>query len=180
MSDNFEQTTAQAAAFQKIWMETMTKMMQTAFTMSPEAAPPEVLRQIRTGIFQALAKSWEEFMRSPQFLDGMRQWMQNAIAFRKMTNDFLAKFRTDLQAPSREDIDSVMLTVRHMEKRLLDRVEELAAQIRDLNLRLGNGAPVKPARKAKSPGAVRGGASRTGAAKAARTASPTKSETKLP
>src|SRR5437016_945206 len=105
MSDNFERTAEQAAAFQKIWLETMTKMMQTAFTMSPDAAPPEVLRQIRSGLFQALAKSWEEFMRSPQFLEGMRQMVQNAVSFRQMTNDFLAKCRTDLQAPSREDID---------------------------------------------------------------------------
>jgi len=89
-------------------------------------------------------------MRSPQFLEGMRQWMQNAIAFRKMTNDFLAKFRTDLQAPSREDIDSVMLTVRHMEKRLLDRVEELSGQVRDLTLRLGNGAPIKTTPKSRT------------------------------
>ena len=147
MNDNFEKTAEQAAAFQKIWMETMTKMTQTAFTMSPESAPPEVLREIRSGIFQALAKSWEEFMRSPQFLDSMKQWMQSAISFRQMTNDFLSKFRTDLQAPSREDIDSVTLSVRHMEKRLLDRVEELSAQVRDLHLRLANGSPIKTVQK---------------------------------
>jgi hypothetical protein len=178
MTDNFEKTTEQAAAFQKMWLETMTKMMQTAFTMSPESAPPDVLRQIRSGIFQALAKSWEEFMRSPQFLDGMRQWMQNAIAFRKMTNDFLAKFRTDLQAPSREDIDSVMLSVRHMEKRLLDRVEELAGQIHDLNLRLGNGAPAKTAKKTSR--AERPNATKRRAATRSRKVSPTNPETKLP
>jgi hypothetical protein len=149
MNDNLEKTAEQAAAFQKIWLETMTKMTQTAFTMSPESAPPEVLREIRSGIFQALAKSWEEFMRSPQFLDSMRQWMQSAITFRQMTNDFLAKFRTDLQAPSREDIDSVMLSVRHMEKRLLDRVEELSAQVRDLNLRLANGSAIKTVQKTR-------------------------------
>src|SRR5262245_3038934 len=79
MEDNFAKTTEQAAAFQKIWMESMSKLMQTAFTMTPNSPPPEVLRQIRGGIFQALAQSWEEFMRSPQFLEGMKQWMDSAI-----------------------------------------------------------------------------------------------------
>ena len=118
-------------------METITKMMQAAFTMTPNSPPPEVLRQIRNGIFQALAESWEEFMRSPQFLDGMRQWMENAIAFRKMSNDFLARVRNETQAPSRGDMDSIMLAVRHMEKRLLDRVDELSAQVTALKGQTG-------------------------------------------
>jgi hypothetical protein len=149
MSDNFEKTTDQAAAFQKIWVETMTKTMQSAFSMTPESAPPEVLQQIRSGIFQALAKSWEEFMRSPEFLERMKQWMETAVAFRQMTNDFLAKARSEMQAPSRDDIDTVMLTVRHMEKRILDRVEQLADQINHLN---GQSRP-KPRGKARKPAA---------------------------
>jgi hypothetical protein len=68
-------------------------------------------------------------MRSPQFLEGMRQWMESAVAFRKMTNDFLAKARNEVQAPSRDDIDTILLSVRHMEKRLLDRVGELSQQV---------------------------------------------------
>lgn len=138
MNEDFEKTAEQIAAFQRIWSDSITKMMQTAFTMAPNSAPPEVLRQIRSGLFQALAQSWDEFLRSPQFLDGMKQWMDNAINFRKMSNDFMAKVRNELQGPSREDIDTVMLSVRHMEKRLLDRVEELSTQMAELNQRLGN------------------------------------------
>lgn len=137
MNDNFEKAAEEAASFQKIWMETMSKMMQAAFTFSPNAPPSDVMRQIRSGIFQALAASWEEFMRSPQFLEGMRQWMENAIAFRRMTNDFMCRVRTEMQAPSRGDIDTLMLTVRHIEKRLLDRVDELSAEVKALNQRLG-------------------------------------------
>jgi len=147
-NSNFEKTAEQAAAFQKIWMESMSKLMQTAFTITPNSPPPEVVRQIRSGIFQALAQSWEEFMRSPQFLDGMKQWMDTAINFRKMTNDFMAKVRNEMQAPSRDDIDSIMLSVRHMEKRLLDRVEELSEQVTQLNHRVGGQASRRTAPKA--------------------------------
>src|SRR5207302_2636770 len=125
MNDNFDKTAEQAAAFQKIWMDSMSKIMQSAFTFGSNSPPPDVLRQIRSGLFRALAQSWEEFMRSPQFLEGMKQWMDNAIAFRKMTNEFMGKVRNEVQSPSREDIDTVMLAVRHMEKRLLDRIEDV-------------------------------------------------------
>ena len=140
MDNQFEKATEQAAAFQKICMESASKIMQAAFTMGPNSPPPEILRQIRSGIFQALANSWEEFMRSPQFLDGMRQWTENAISFRKLTNDFMAKVRNELQAPSRDDMDSIMLTIRHVEKRLLDRIDDLSAQLGQRN----------PARNGKS------------------------------
>ena len=131
-NNNFEKTAEQAAAFQKIWLESASKMMQAGLAMGPNSAPPEVLRQLRSGIFQALAETWEEFMRSPQFLEGMKQWMETAIAFRKITSDFLAKARNEMQAPSRDDIDTVMLNIRHIEKRLLDRIEELSEQVREL------------------------------------------------
>jgi len=162
-NNNFEKTAAQAAAFQKIWMDSMSKIMQTAFTLGPNTPPPDVLRQMRSGLLQALAQSWEEFMRSPEFLAGMKQWMNNAIAFRKMTNDFMANVRNEMQAPSRDDIGSIMLTVRHMEKRLLDRMDALDAQVRKLDTQAGNGQSQrpggktsasrrKPARKSTVPG----------------------------
>jgi hypothetical protein len=149
MSDDFEKSAEQAAAFQKIWMESMSKLMQTAFTFGNNSPPPDVLKQIRNGIFQALAHSWEEFMRSPQFTESMKQWMDAAISFRKISNDFMAKVRNEIQAPSRDDIDTVMLTVRHMEKRLLDRVEDLAVRIEQLDSRL-NGHVGQPAPKSES------------------------------
>ena len=86
-------------------------------------------------------------MRSPEFLESMKQWMDTAINFRKMSNDFMAKVRNEIQAPSRDDIDTVMLTVRHMEKRLLDRVEDLVVRIEQLDSRL-NGHAAQPAPKA--------------------------------
>jgi hypothetical protein len=128
-NNGFEKSAAEAAAFQRIWLETLSKTMQAAFTLSPDSSPPEILRQIRGGILQALAESWDRFMRSPQFLEGMKQWLESAISFRKLSNELLSKARNDLQAPSRTDIDTIMLAVRHMEKRLLDRIEDLSGQV---------------------------------------------------
>lgn len=154
----------QWAAFQKIWGETFTKMMQLGFTFSPDSAPPDFLRQMRTGLLQALSQSWEQFLRSPQFMEGTRQWMDQAIAFRKMSSDFFNKVRHETQTTTREDIDSIMLAVRHMETRILDRVEDLAAEVTALKQRVdpGGGAD-RPGSKGETksrPAAARAGGRR--------------------
>jgi hypothetical protein len=147
MSDNNEQTAEGAAAFQRIWTESMSKLMQTAFASGGSSPPPEMLRQIRGAIFEALAQSWDEFMRSPQFLDSMKQWMDNAVTFRKMTNDFMGRVRNEMQVPSRDDIDSVMLSVRHMETRILARLDGLSAEVSALSGRAASPNGRKPSVK---------------------------------
>ncbi len=96
--------------------------MQTAFTFAPDSAPPELLRQIRSGSFRRLAQVVGGVHALAAVPGRMKQWMDNAVAFRKMSNDFMANVRNEMQAPSRDDIDTIMLAVRHMEKRVLDRV----------------------------------------------------------
>jgi len=172
-SDRATKVAEEAVAFQKIWLETWSKILQAGFTVTPDSAPPELMRQIRGGIFRALSESWEEFLRSPQFLEGMKQWMESAISFRKMTNEFLTNVRHELQAPSREDIDTILLTVRHLETRLLDRLEEIGVQQQEILRKIerleesavGRQPPVnnhtnqsRPAarRRTKTPNAPRG------------------------
>lgn len=150
MNQTFEKTAEQATGFQKMWSETAARMFQAALSATPNSPPPEFLRQIRSGIFQALAKSWDEFMRSPEFLENMRQWMENAISFRKVTNDFMARVRNEVQAPSRDDIDAVMINVRHMEKRILDRLDDMAREIASLKEQRAAVPPSKSPRKGKA------------------------------
>src|SRR3954453_11908090 len=141
MTEPFEKAGQEAVAFQKFCLDSFSKAMQAAFTFTPGSPPPQMLREIRTGMFRAIAESWDEFMRSPQFLNGMRQWMDNAIAFRKASDEVLGRARNDLQAPSRNDIDNVILAVGHMEKRLLDRLDELAAELAARNGELSGPQP---------------------------------------
>jgi uncharacterized protein (DUF2267 family) len=153
MSDpSINQAAQEVASFQKALLEGISKSFQAAFNLKPDSAPPEVLRQIRAGMFQALTDSWDQFMRSPQFLQSMRQWTENAATLRTMTDDFLARMRNEAQAPSRSDIDTVMLTVRHMEKRLLDRLDGLSMQMENLQ---GAGASTPLEETAAKPGATR-------------------------
>ena len=136
MSDDDKGFFEQAAAFQKIWMDSISKTTQAAFSATPDSIPPETLKQMRNGIFEALAKSWEQFMRSPQFLEAVKQMMDNAVAFKKMTSDVLTKAHHEMQGAARTDIDSMLAAVRHLESRVVDRMDELSAQLTDLKARL--------------------------------------------
>jgi len=124
-----ETNTDPSAEFLKHWQDSFSRIFQAAGTFTPESMPPEMLNQIRSGIFQALAKSWQEFMRSPQFLEGMKQTMDTAIAFRRMSSDFLTKARQEMQGTSRQDVDDLLLAMREMETRLTRRVDDLAAKV---------------------------------------------------
>jgi len=135
MSEPTRNFAEESAAFQKIWLESMTRLMQAACLFPPDSAPPELIREIRNGILRALGETWNEFLRSPQFQENMKQWMDSAIAFRKLSNNFMVRVRKEMQAPSRDDIDTILLNVRHMETRILDRMEELSDRIEELSER---------------------------------------------
>jgi hypothetical protein len=166
MSDRTESNlNEQIENFQKLWTETFSRIAQNAFAFTPDSAPPEILRQIRSGIFQALAQSWDEYLRSPQFMEGMKQWMDSAIMFRKMTNDFMTKARHETQDIAREDIDSVMLAVRHMEKRILDRIEDLSARVDKLSEQVNRVKPNGALKTTSTAAAKPGGTRRTGRAR---------------
>jgi hypothetical protein len=162
MNDSTEKTFEQASAFQKVWMDTFTKMAQAGFSLSPESAPPEFLRQMRGGIFHALSQSWEEYMRTPQFRESMKTMMDNAIAFRKMSSNFFTQAQHSVQGTAREDIDNLLIAIRQAEARVLDRVEEMAGRLEQLERKLdgaaGNGA--------KGSTGARAGKSKTAAKKA--------------
>ena len=137
----------------------MTRMSQTLCSLGPESIPQEIARQLRGGMFQAFAQYWDTFLRSPQFLESAKQCMDNAVAVRKMGSDLLTNFHNEMQAASRDDIDSVMLTVRHMEQRLLDRIDKMAQQVDRLEEQLagsnGNGFAHR-SKRSKPPRAAKG------------------------
>jgi hypothetical protein len=169
MSEHEAQSENQTQAFLKIWTDSFAKLGQAAFTFSPDAVPPEMLRQVRSGMFQALAQSWDEFLRSPQFMEGMKQVMDNAVAFRKLSTDILTKARHDLSGVAQNDIEGLAGAIAHTESRVMQRLEALSEQVAVLTGRLEEVAKPqrtsnrrKPARRgrARSQSAARNSARR--------------------
>jgi hypothetical protein len=66
----------------------------------------------------------------------MKQPLDAAIAFRKQMNDFLTTVQHNAQGVARQDIDSLMLTVRHIETRLLNSLSLIASQLASIEHRL--------------------------------------------
>ncbi|MGZ4962210.1 MAG: hypothetical protein ACXWDN_06620 [Limisphaerales bacterium] len=149
MSDS-EKAFEQITAFQKIWTETFANMMQTAVLPSQPFPTPEMGRQMRGTVFDAMGKSWDEFMRSPQFLQTMKQGMDHVIKFRKMSNEVIAKVRTELQEPTRDDVEAVAFAVRGIEKRTEAIANELA-EIKSAILRQTNQRSAQPLKARTHP-----------------------------
>ena len=146
MSEGKDTPWEQAVAFQKIWSETFSKMTQGAFQFSPESAPPEFMRQMRSSMFQALGRTWEEFMRSPEFLSSMKQTMDSAIALKKMTNEFLVRAHDEMQGTSKEDLRALLAAVGRMEANVHARLDRLEERLDEMGARSSSLKP-KPARK---------------------------------
>src|SRR5208282_3584738 len=132
MSDSPDSNPDPTAAFAKLWSDSCARLMQAAMSHSPETAPPELLRQIRSGLMQALTQSWEEYLRSPQFLEGMKQTMEQAIAFRKFSTELLTKTRHATEGVAHDDIESLRAVLSQMESRLARQIDALAAQTSQL------------------------------------------------
>jgi hypothetical protein len=129
--------------FSQFWMDMMSKMAPGAFT-APRAstsASDETMRQFRQAFFDSWAVHCEQFMRSEQFLGLMKKSMDSALAFREQLNEFLTKTLHENQMPARSDTDSILLVLRSMEERVLERIEGLNQRVSSLESRLGGTDP---------------------------------------
>jgi hypothetical protein len=116
--------------------ESFAKVMQAAMSFNPDTVPPELLRQIRSGVMEALTQSWGEYLRSPQFLEGMKQLMEQAVAFRQFSADLLTKARQETQGVASQDIEGVRAAIGQAESRLAGQITALSAQVNQLIQRL--------------------------------------------
>ncbi|MFO0972257.1 MAG: hypothetical protein U1A27_02295 [Phycisphaerae bacterium] len=136
----------------KFWQDLMARMPTGGFV--PGQMPgPEAFQQGRRVFFDALAAYCDEFMRSPQFLEGMKQTMAQSLAFRKQLNEFITSAMHAVQMPTAEDMGEVLSTLRAIESTLLQRVEEIADRLE--RLERGPARPARPARPRSAPASKR-------------------------
>jgi hypothetical protein len=125
----FNKAWEQAGAFQKLWLDNAAKMTGVLSQYSPAAPPLEEARRLRTAMFKALGESCEEFMRTPQFMEAMKGWINASLELRRMQRAGMDGLHDQFDTPDKEDIDGILLTIRHSERRILDRLEELEEKI---------------------------------------------------
>ena len=146
----------------KMWADWVGQCAPTGFAPPPNR--DEASRQMRQAFMDAWARHCDEFLKSEAFLDGMKKAMDGALAFRQQLNEFLTRVLHENQLPARSDTDSILLVLRSMEERVLERIENLTKRMRALEDRAGAEEPIGSSESgaaAAGAGAKRGkGASR--------------------
>ena len=124
-----------AQTMANIWMDFATKIGNAGMP-SPESGPPEAAKQVRGVLFDSMTQYTNQYLRSPQFLELMKQSLDASIAFRKQMNDFLTSLHHNTQGVARQDVDSLQLSVRQAERRTLERIESVVERLDEITQRL--------------------------------------------
>ena len=138
MSDNTEKLFDQVAAFQKLWMDSFADMTGVWSQFSASSPPIDEMRKMRGGMLKVLAETWEEYMRTPQFLEMMKASLNGAIDLKRMAREGMNRVHEQFENPSKQDVDDVLLAIRHVERRLLERLEGIDDRVANLNERIDN------------------------------------------
>lgn len=133
-----------ADPFVAFWSDMMSRMASAG--MTPQNPPPEFVNAARRAFFDAMAHYADQFMRSEAFLSAMKQSMDNALAWQQMMNQYLQRGLQTMQMPTRADADHVVLLVRGMEERLLEKLDELGKRVERIEAAQGGRTASKGAR----------------------------------
>jgi uncharacterized protein YdcH (DUF465 family) len=133
MSDNANKYFDQVAAFQKLWTDSFANMASVWSQFSPGSPPSDEMRKMRGGMLKVLAETWDEYMRTPQFMEMMKASLNGALDLKRLASDGMNRVHEQFKTPSKEDIDEVLLAIRHVERRLLDRLEGLDDRVAKLD-----------------------------------------------
>jgi uncharacterized coiled-coil protein SlyX len=133
MNDDMNKGFDQVAAFQKLWTDSFANMASVWSQFSPGSPPADEVRKMRGGTLKVLAETCDEYMRTPLFMEMMKASLNGALDLRRMARDGMNRVHEQFETPSKEDIDGVLLAIRHVERRLLDRLERLDDRVANLD-----------------------------------------------
>ena len=126
----------QVAAFQKLWTDSFANMASVWSQLTPSSPPSDEMRKMRGGMLKVLAETWDEYMRTPQFMEMMKGSLNGALDLKRMARDGMNRVHEQFENPSKEDIDGVLMAIRHVERRLLDRLEGLDDRVANLDKKI--------------------------------------------
>ena len=133
MSDDMNKAFDQVSAFQKLWLDSFANTASIWSQFSPSSPPSDELRKMRGGMMQVLAETWDAYLRTPQFMEIMKASLNGALDLKRLARDGLNRVHEQFEIPHKEDIDGVLLAIRHVERRLLDRLEGLDDRVANLD-----------------------------------------------
>jgi hypothetical protein len=138
----------------KAWSDLATKMMAAGWSAPSMAPPPDMGRQFRANYLGAWSEFFERWMRSPEFLEWMRQSLSGGVEVRKQLNEFFGRLQNTFQAVSRQDFDQLIERVRGLEDRIAHDTQEILSRLEEIQARLdaGEGGSRRPAENGAKAG----------------------------
>ena len=85
--NNGQHEQSDAKSFTKLWADFAMRMAQAGMAFSPGDMPPDAARAMRDAALGAMGEYCEKLMRSPEFLETLRQSMAASIEMRKRSEE---------------------------------------------------------------------------------------------
>ena len=89
----------QVAAFQKLWTDSFANMAGVWSQFSPGSPPTDEMRKMRGGMLKVLAETWDEYMRTPQFMEMMKASLNGALDLKRMARDGMNRVHRTIRKP---------------------------------------------------------------------------------
>ena len=140
---NYDANDSGAASdpFSRFWVDLMSKMSGTPFAPTASQMQDDAMKRARQAFFDAWAQHCDEFLRSDAFLEVLKKSMDSALAFKQELNEFMTKALHGQQMPARSDTDSILVVLRSMEDRVLERMDRLSHRVDALESSVSGASP---------------------------------------
>jgi hypothetical protein len=155
--------TSTADPFSSFWGDFFNRVGVSpgAAAAAPAGLSSEALVQMRRAFLDALASYCDEFMRSEQFLQMMKQTMDRSLAFKRQVDQFLSNCYAAGQAPTQADVTDVAGLLRSIESRILDRLAALEQKVAAVEDKRGGGRRAQASRAQRSASRLSAGKRRS-------------------
>jgi hypothetical protein len=134
-----------AESFTRFWTDCARKMSDSARQQAATPPTPDAIREMRNAFLNALGTAYDEYLRSPEFTQMLSQMLQSGVQFQQRMSEMLGHTRHSMQGASRQDIDTIMEVVQHLERRITDSMARLDERLSSIEQNLATGAAAKPA-----------------------------------
>lgn len=165
MTDN-NSSQATMDPLSQFWTDMFSRMnVPQAGAGAGPSMPHESQKQMQRIFFDAMAKFCDDYMRSEQFLQMMKESMDRSLAFKQQVDSFLTQLYRGAQAPAKADVDDISGLLRSIEANVLDRLSSLESKVAAVEDQRRTGRSAGASRAQRPP---RRGKMKSTGAKAAR------------
>ena len=136
MSDETKSAGDGPADMMRLWGDMASRATEACQAWSGAAISPDAFRQGRSDLFKLWSDYWEHFMRSASFLEAEKRGLSGTLEYRKQFREYLERLHHEMQLPSSQDIDHLMVSVRRIGEDLREHFDQMAERLDGLSAQL--------------------------------------------